>query len=230
MKTLIASILLIGTTSLAAIPQVTVEELLTLPEANRRLIAQMQPKDFYGKVVNVAFDTQKPMSMRWKALMLASDIGKKSSFEDLLKASRSRDWFMRNASLVALKEQDEELSFQVAKRLIQDKALVVRSAAVDVMAQSKNPSSRMLLWEELNKKYNYKNSSSLWIRAQIVEILAVHPEQLEKNKFVSLLSDKDNKLHPHAVAALEKITGRALGDKSVPMSKKVALWKKEISL
>ncbi|MEK6773486.1 MAG: hypothetical protein AABY64_06075 [Bdellovibrionota bacterium] len=228
MKTLCLIILLVGSSSFAAIPQVTVEELLTLPEANRKLIANMQPKSFYNKVVGVAFDNQKPMSIRWKALMLASDLGKKSAIADLMKASRSNDWFMRNASLVALKDQDAELSYHVAKKLVQDKALVVRSAAVDVIAGSKDPAARSLLWEELNQKYNFKNKSSLWIRSQIVEVLSDHPEVHEKNKFVSLLSDTDNKLHQSAVQALEKVTGKVLGDKKTPMDKKVALWKKEI--
>lgn len=230
MKALILFSLLVASSAFSAVPQVTVEELLTLPEANRKLIANMQPKSFYNQVVNVAFDSQKPMSMRWKALMLASDLGKKSSFQDLLKASRSRDWFMRNAALVALKDQDQELSYQVAKKLIQDKALVVRSAAVDVVAESGEPSARTVLWDELNKKYNFKNQSSLWIRSQIVEVLARQPEALEKNKFMALLADKDEKIHPYAVAAMEKMTGKTLGSKGDAISKKVALWKKETSL
>ncbi len=229
MKILIFLGLMVTSSAFAAVPQVTVEELLTLPEANRKIIAGMQPKNFYSKVVDVAFDVQKPMSLRWKALMLASDLGKKSAYQDLLKASRSKEWFMRNAALVALKDQDDELSFQVAKKLIQDRALVVRSAAVEVVAQSSDAGARTLLWEELNKKYNFKNTSSLWIRSQIAEALANRPDTLEKNKFMALLSDKDSKVHPAAVVALEKMTGKVLGSKSDPTSKKVALWKKEMS-
>ena len=225
MKTVIV-LLLASTSVFAAVPQVSVEELLSLPDANRKLIAQMQSKDFYKKVVHVAFNEQKPMSVRWKALMLAADMGKKSASEDLVKASKSNDWFMRNASLIALKDQDEELSFKVAKKLIQDKALVVRSAAVDIVANSKNPEARGVLWEELNKKYNFKNSSSLWIRAKITESLAEKPEAYEKNQFVKILSEKDVKMQQQAVTALEKITGNVLGDKTANLNKKVALWKK----
>lgn len=230
MKKLIILPLFFSTAVFAAVPHVTVEELLSLPEANRKLIANMQSKDFYKKVVDVAFDDQKPMSVRWKALMLASDLGKKSSLEDLVKASKSGDWFMRNASLVALKEQDSELSYQVAKKLIQDKALVVRSAAVDIISSSASPESRGILWEELNKKYNFKSNSSLWIRGQIIESLALKPESYEKNQFVKLLSEKDTRVQQQAVVALEKITGRVLGDKATTLSKKIALWKKEQSL
>ncbi len=227
MKTLILNVLLLASIStFAAVPQVSVEELLSLPDANRKLIAKMQSKEFYKKVVHVAFNEQKPMSIRWKALMLASDIGKKSATEDLIKASKSKDWFMRNASLIALKDQDEETSFKVAKNLIQDKALVVRSAAVEVVASSKNPEARGVLWEELNKKYNFKNNSSLWIRAKIAESLAAKPEAYEKNQFVKILSEKDVKMQQQAVTALEKITGNVLGDKAANLNKKIALWKK----
>ena len=132
---------------------------------------------------------------------------------------------MRNAALVALKEVNPAQSQKLAQKLLKDKALVVRSAAVTVLEANITPEVRDLLWDELNQSYNFKGSQSLWIRHQIVEVLAKKPMHRELKIFADLLSDKDARVHVPAVAGLEKLTGVQLGESKMKQNELVGAWK-----
>lgn len=200
-------------------------EVLRLPSENRRMVLNGRGEKYYQSFITVAFDEAKPMSLRWRALMAAAETNKDKATGDLLKASAHKDWYMRNAALVALGEVNPEEGEKLAQKLLKDKALVVRSAAVGVLEKSRSQSVRDLLWQELNQSYNFKNSQSLWIRHQIVEVLAKKPIDGEAKVFAQLLSDKDERVHLPAVHGLEKLTGVKLGEGKTPKSKLIGLWK-----
>ncbi len=148
-----------------------------------------------------------------------------TTLKDILKAADSKEWFMRNAALVAVNNISSLEGEKLAQKLISDKALVVRSAAVEVLQNSKDQEIRNTLWVELNKDYNFKKKQSLWIRPQIVKILAKTPKDAEMRDFMKLLDDKDLEVHPAAVAGLEKLTGVKLGGGQESSSKLVGMWK-----
>ncbi|MNL47184.1 hypothetical protein D3C87_1699560 [compost metagenome] len=132
---------------------------------------------------------------------------------------------MRNAALVAMNEVHPAEAELLAKRLLKDKALVVRSAAVEILRTKVSAANRDVLWEELNQSYNFKNKQSLWIRSQIVEVLAVKPKNHELTMFSNLLSDKDERIQIPAVRGLERLTGVKLGEGKMKQSALVSLWK-----
>jgi len=199
-------------------------EILSLPSENRSQVALNSDQDMYKDYVAVAFSEGQSMRMRWRALMLAAELHRDKATPDLLKASLHKQWFMRNAALVALAEVNEAEAQKLAKKLLKDKALVVRSAAVDVLQKSPLPEIRDLFWEELAQKYNFRNKESLWIRSQIVEALAQKPADFEIKSFTKLLDDKDLRVQSAAVVGMEKLTGVKLGEAKMPRDKVVSLW------
>lgn len=200
-------------------------EVLNLPGENRRMVVQGQGDKYYQNFIEVAFNENQPMSLRWRALMAAAEARGEKSTKDLLKAGTHKHWYMRNAALVALSEVNPLQGEKLAQKLLKDKALVVRSAAVGVLEKSSSGDVRDLLWEELNQGYNFKNSQSLWIRHQIVEVLAKKPLNRETKIFAQLLSDKDDRVHLPAVRGLEKLTGVKLGEGRMAQSTLVGMWK-----
>lgn len=131
---------------------------------------------------------------------------------------------MRNAALVALAEFNNNEAQKLAKSLLKDKALVVRSAAVEVLQANPRPEVRDLLWEEMSEKHNFRNKESLWIRAQIVEALAQKPSDHELKLFTKLIEDRDERVQSAAVTGLEKLTGVSLGESKMSRQKLIGLW------
>lgn len=202
----------------------TALEMLNLPSDNRRQIVAFD-KDRYPQFIKIAFDDQQAMSIRWKALIAASDTQHAQAIKDIYRAAEAKEWFMRNAALVAAQNISQVEGEKVAQKLLTDKALVVRSAAVEVLEVSSSQDIRNTLWVELNKSYNFKKNTSLWIRPQIVRTLAKKPKDSELKDFIRLLDDKDLNVHPAAIAGLEKLTGVKLGQEKDDSKKLVGLWK-----
>lgn len=165
-----------------------------------------------------------PMSVRWKALLAAAETADGDDFNKLLTFSKDKDWYMRNALLVALEKIESDIVFDKAKELLSDKALVVRSAAVEVLSKSKDTEIRRLFSKEMSKKYNFNGKSSLWIRPQMMKYLAEQPEQDELTYFVQFLNDKDSRVSQYSIQALEKLTQVRFTEK--PKETVLSQWKK----
>ena len=211
----------------AAIPTMNdTKEIIQLPAANRKMLIEgPSGQKFYSNFSGVAFDSKQSMQTRWQALMAMAETRHKDAVKDLEKAGNQPEWFMRNAALVAMQENYPQQAQKLALKLIKDKALVVRSAAVDTLRKNATPEVRDLLWEELNQDYNFKKKQSLWIRSQIVETLAQEPSARELRLFADLLTDKDLRLQVPAIAGLEKITGQRLNaGKTMRQKELVGLW------
>jgi HEAT repeat protein len=203
-------------------------EILKLPVENRRSVALEKGSEVYSEFVKVAFSEDQAMNIRWRALMAASESQGVKSTADLLKAGKMQEWFMRNAALVALSEVNPPEAVKLAQKLVKDKALVVRSAAVLVLENNSSEQIRELLWDELSQNYNFKNKESLWIRHQIAEVLAKKALPRELKQFADMLSEKDLRLQRSAIQGLEKITGIKLGGADTPPSKLVGLWRNHL--
>lgn len=225
----VCALLMSVVSSFAAVPSKTalnpkVFEILSLPPENRTQAAANLGPDLYKDFVSVAFSENQSMRLRWRALMLAAESRREQATPDLLKASVHKQWFMRNASLVAMAEVNEIEAQKLAKKLLKDNALVVRSAAVDILQKNADASVRDLLWEEMTQKHNFRNNESLWIRSQIVEALSQKPADYEMKMFTKLLKDSDQRVQTAAVEGMEKLTGVKLGQSSLPKAKIVLLW------
>lgn len=199
-------------------------EVLRRPAADRHRIIAQQPDGIYRKLIDISETETVPMDIRWKALTAAAVHQREKSVEDLLKASESKDWFMRNASLIALQEYAPVKAREVARRLVMDPALVVRSAAVRTLAKDSSLEATEVLWKELNEGYNRRGSQSLWIRGEIAEVLATRVGADELNRIAQLLNDDDGRVRLASVRGLERLTGKKLGE-GAPGDQVAQLWK-----
>lgn len=156
----------------------------------------------------IAFSEKYKMADRWKALTLLTHIDREKAFPLLEKALVSKEWYMRNAGLVGIEHLNPLEAKKAARKLLKDKALVVRSAAVQVLAKDFVTSDRGLLWEQLYDKKNFRKGQSLWIRSQVLAVLALEPGSLELPLFLQYVNEKDQSVQTASVVALERITKR----------------------
>ncbi len=172
----------------------------------------------------LANNTALPMTARWKALMQAAEAADSHQIQKIINFSKDKDWFMRNASLVALDKMGTDLVYDQAKLLITDKALVVRSAAIEQLSKLNSSEIRKIFSEELTKKYNFNGTSSLWIRPQIMKYLVQRPSAEEKSFFVKYLYEKDEQIALLSTEALQKLTNIRFS--GATQTEVVAQWKK----
>ena len=204
--------------------KLTAGELLSLPAENRLLVAKNRGTGVIAELEKIAFSKQEDFDRRWKALTLSAQILGAKSEAMLKKSLRAPEWFMRNAALLAYKEILPKKSRAVAEDLLKDKALVVRSAAVQVLASSMDSNVRELFWSELENPKNFRKKQSLYIRSQILATLAEEPLSRETPLFVKHLQENDQRLHAPSIVALEKLTSKSFGRKNDGLDKKRDLW------
>ncbi len=160
----------------------------------------------FSAQMNRAKNSALPMSQRWDALIQASELAEGDQIKEVLSFSKNKDWFMRNALLVALDKAGNDLVYDKAKDLVSDKALVVRSAAVDVLNRLESAEVRKLLLDEVNKSYNFVNGKSLWIRSQIMKAMIKKPNSNEMSTYAKLVFDKDIEIAELSSQALERLS------------------------
>lgn len=197
---------------------------LRLPFENRLAALKAQGPETLKLLEALAFDPKQSLNTRWKSLTALGRLKGKAALSAMQKALASDEWFMRNAALLALPNVDSEVAESSAKDMLQDGALVIRTAAVDVLDQLRSPGARELMWRELYAERNYRGGQSLWIRRHIARTLSRHARDEEVARFAKLLKDDDIRLHPWAVIGLEKSTGRILGNSEDTWSSKRAMW------
>lgn len=159
----------------------------------------------YTSLQEIAFSKTQNYEARWQALMSIVENYPDGAEIQMVLASQEPEWFMKNAALVGLEKLNSAKRFDVAKKLLSDKALVVRSMSAQVLMKHNDPQSRDLLWQELHRPRNFNKKQSLWIRHQIVEHLAKKPLKTERPKFIELFEEKDSKIKQASQSGLRKI-------------------------
>ena len=184
-------------------------------------------KDF-ASLKNQAFNSKLDYKARWKALLALVDSAPSKAIPELRKASKSADWFMRDAALRGMAKVDPNEAKQMARSLLKDKALIVRTTAVEYIKKLNDSDSESLLWVELNNPQNFRGQQSLWIRRHIVEALSEFKTKGNEARFVELLADADQTLHVPALKALESLQGAKYDRNVASVDEKKAFWKKWI--
>lgn len=174
----------------------------------------------YAAQLSVAKNSTLQMGTRWSALLKAAELASSDQLEDIRAFTQSSDWYMRNAAMMALTKMGGDHGVDEAKKLVNDKALVVRSAAIDIIATKYTRENRKILADELNQPYNFKGKQSLWIRPQIMRLLAARASRDDRTFFVRSLFDQDVQIGKLAAETLEKIT-----DVSFTGKNQLADWK-----
>ncbi|MGE3974705.1 MAG: HEAT repeat domain-containing protein [Bdellovibrionales bacterium] len=220
--------------SFAAVPKnpsvkkstMAVTDILKLQLEERTVALRSKGPAVYRELHQLAFDTNQPYELRWRAVISMAWLGNKESIVDLERAIESNDWFMRDAALKGLEKVNREKAIAWAKKLMSDPALVVRTAAVRVLHDLHDTTSETLLWEKLQASENFRGEQSLWIRRQIVVALSDLAQRGTEGQFAKLLEDKDKSLHVPAMRGLERLTGKFMDQDP---KKALALWKKHFA-
>lgn len=178
----------------------------------------------YRNLIKLAFDRQRPVQLRWRALTRMAKIGRKNSLPELERAARSDEWFLRAASLVSFRRVDHEKAISWARQLLKDPALVVRAEAVTTIKRMLDRGAKPLLFEQLYHQRNFRHGKSLWLRRKMAEAYALLSDRSDIANLVKVLEDSDSSLHAHAIDGLERITKNRIGRKDEDISIQSRQW------
>lgn len=208
------------------VDKINLNELLSLPFENLMDIARTKSSEIGPLLIEASQNSQFDMNRRWKAFMVAAEVAPVQLMGNLQVFLKSNEWYLRNAALVVADKMAPERAYGIAKELIKDRALVVRSAAVDILAKNLRNEDRDLLWAEFNNSKNRHKNKNLWIKGQIALILARNPLAREKKNFQLMLKEADLKAQVASIKALEKIYDKKLGQDSDSVANKIQQWQK----
>jgi HEAT repeat protein len=167
----------------------------------------------FGDYIKMAKNDGLDMNSRWSALMKSATLAEGREIDEIRSFVTSKEWYLRNAALVALNKVDPDMAQSEAIKMLADKALVVRSAAVEIIGQNLSDKNKEILFGEMAKGYNFNRTSSLWIRKQILEKLAQSATEKDQPIFAKMLFDNDKKISELSANTLERITGKKLSRK-----------------
>ncbi len=176
-------------------------------------IPNSEKKDF-DALIKSASDTTLSMTERWQSLIKAGEVAQLEQIPTISKFSKNSDWYMRNAALISLELASFDQALDQAKLLISDKALVVRSAAVETLSKKNTLEIKQLFASELAKTYNYSGTQSLWIRAQLMKQIAKTADSDDRQFLARYLFDSDKQVALISMQTLEKITDLHFSDKN----------------
>lgn len=191
---------------------ILISVLLLTPFAWSSIQNEEAGQDF-NNYIKMASNDKLNMNSRWTSLIQSANFAEVDQISEIKKFTTHKEWYMRNASLVALQKADPNEAEVQARKLIKDKALVVRSAAVEILGKNLTTENKNVLQEEIHQSYNFNKKSSLWIRKQILDKLAKVATKQDQNIFVKTLFDNDKKISELSAKTLEKITGEKLARK-----------------
>lgn len=181
---------------------------LRLPRVSRINSLRSQGEEMIPALAAIAFNPKETLQVRWRAVTSLGEAFPKQARPIMSKALSSREWYMRNAGLIGMTHISRSRSLSWAGKLLNDPALVVRTAAVKTISKLKGHKFEGELWRKLYSKENYSKGKSLWIRKHIVATLSQFAKAGREPYFMRVLSDKDQTLHPYAISALESIHGK----------------------
>ena len=94
--------------------------------------ASIESADNFKTCMETASNTKLNMNLRWMALVKSGGYAEGGQVAEIRKFIEDKEWYLRNAALVAINKVSHFEAQKDAKILLTDKALVVRSAAVEV--------------------------------------------------------------------------------------------------
>jgi len=227
--TLFAILIGLSGLAVAATPRndgaLDISEIFRLPMPNALKVLRKQTQ-MIPELERLSFDPAQTMDRRWRAFGLVIQAKQTEALPLIDRALKAPEWYMRNLGLLGLEEVAPQRLTSVAMKMLSDRALVVRSAAVSVLQKQVGRTEvREALWKEIEEKRNFRKGASLWIRGQIAELLAEDPVRGERDGFLKILKESDRRMHIAAFTALEKITGQKVGKTADSHQKKLQLWR-----
>jgi HEAT repeat protein len=179
----------------------------------------------------LAFEEKYHLQDRWTALQSLASLKNDLAIQSIVKASKSDDWFMRDAALKASRKYYPKASIKMAKKLLNDPSLIVRTSAVKSIHSAGDLDSKSVLWKALYDERNFRKGKGLWVRKHIARALADFETRDLKNvsdkkieSFIKLLKEPNQDIQVSAMAALEKLTTKSFGEKQTPLELKRERW------
>lgn len=173
--------------------------------AKRPLLFKIYGTRGKAALAEIAFEKTENLETRWDALVTLGRLDPAYAQPHLDKALISSDWFMRNAALVVTPYGERAWAIKQARLALHDPALVVRTAAVQALAELRAIEAKTSLWEKMSSSENFKRGESLWIRPIIANTLALMADVKDKASFQALLKDKDPQVKNIAITTLAKL-------------------------
>ena len=190
----------------------SIQRVLKLPPHQRFEIFKKQGSKSFKILEKIFLSKKSDPSLKWQALMSMARLSPKKSQKYINLSLESKNWFLKNAGLIALEIVDSEKALQTAARLLHHPSLILRTASVEVIKRQKARQYKNILREKLYAKENFRNGKSLWIRYTILQTLSEFSNTKDKKFFTQLLSDSDPR-----IAALAEKTLRRLPSYKNPL-------------
>ena len=141
------------------------------------------------------------LEARWAAMM---QLPPGAPSEVILeKAAAAPDWFLKSGAVVALRQINPAKALTWAHKLLNDRAMMVRISAINVIGELKSKDSASLLWQSLQNPVNFHNGESLPSRKVLSRVLFQLSEK--KEEWEKLSQDKDLEVQKLAQAKLQQI-------------------------
>ena len=156
----------------------------------------------WEQIEKESFDKNLPVAKRWKALMNSTEAPVKKRDQILKRAYQSHEWLMKNGALIAMKKVDPQKATLWAGKLLTDRAMMVRMAAVGVLNDLGAKKSEGLLWKSLNHPHQFHKGVGLPSRRSVVR--ALWKVSRDKKRWQSLLTDSDERIRQMAGAKLSQ--------------------------
>lgn len=172
----------------------------------------------------IAFDETQSVDIRWRALAVGARVNHQLFSGEIEKAFKAKEWFMRIAALNALENLNDKKRIFMARQLLQDKALVVRTAAADVLMESKDGDDRQQLWTSVFDAKNTHHGKSLWIRKRVLKHLSETVVESDIPNLVKVLKDSDAILVDISFKSLDQNKGLQYGITGATPQIRKAKW------
>lgn len=179
----------------------------------------------------LAFEEKYHLQDRWLAFQSLASLKNEMAVKSVLKAAKSDDWFMRDAALKASREYYPKASVKMAKKLLNDPSLIVRTSAVKSLHRAGDLKVVKHLWKAMYDEINYRKGKGLWVRKYIARALADFETRDLSNvsekkiaSFIKLLEESNQDIQLAAIVALQKLTKKTFGEKQTPIELKRERW------
>ena len=177
-----------------------------LYQSNRMDILRKKPKLSFQILEKVFYSTKYNDDLRWRALMSMARLNPKKAKFHVLKALKNKNWFFKNAGLIAMEIINPNEAVFYSHLFLSDPSLILRTASVEIIRKYKAVQYKNLLWRKIKSKENFRKGKSLWIRKYIAQTLYEFSDEKDIYKFANLLNDPDPQIRQLAVQTLDKFS------------------------
>lgn len=177
----------------------------------RKKAIEIGPKSV-SDLIKVINEKSYPVKSKWHSVFLIGQIIGEQSIPYLEKISRHKNWMLRLASLKTIAKLNNTTS-DVYKRLLNDKAMIVRFEALDSIERLKLSHLSKNVWNMLYDDKNYSKSDGKRKRSDLIKKVIKVVGNLKfkeaKKPLLQMVNDKRyNDIFSELDYSLEKIMNK----------------------